>query len=59
MINLDFILKKIIFLKSHAINMIFKDAIVLKKEQLDDKTKEDGIEVLQKLMTKAILKLAG
>ena len=38
--NLDFILKKIIFLKSHAINMIFKDSIVLIKEPIDERTKE-------------------
>ena len=30
--NLDFVLNKIIYLKSHSVNMMFKDAIVLKKE---------------------------
>jgi hypothetical protein len=30
--NLDFVLNKIVYLKSHSVNMMFKDAIVLKKE---------------------------
>jgi hypothetical protein len=30
--NLDFVLNKIIYLKSHSVNMMFKDAVVLKKE---------------------------
>jgi hypothetical protein len=30
--NLEFILNRIVYLKSHAINMVFKDAVILKKE---------------------------
>lgn len=33
--NLDYVLNKIVFLKSHAINMMFKDAVVIKNEQLN------------------------
>jgi len=36
--NLDFVLNKIVYLKSHSVNMMFKDAIVLKKENLDSST---------------------
>ena len=30
--SLDYVLNKIVYLKSHSVNMMFKDAIVLKKE---------------------------
>ena len=33
--SLDYVLNKIVYLKSHAVNMMFKDAIVLKKEVPD------------------------
>ena len=36
--NLDYVLDKIVYVKSHALNMMFKDAIVLKKETLNDNT---------------------
>ena len=36
--NLEFILNRIVYLKSHAINMVFKDAVILKKEQLEERT---------------------
>jgi hypothetical protein len=36
--NLDYVLNKIVYLKSHSVNMMFKDAIVLKKEPLDEQT---------------------
>ena len=36
--SLDYVLNKIVYLKSHAVNMIFKDAIVLKREKPDEKT---------------------
>lgn len=41
--NLDFVLNKIVYLKSHSVNMMFKDAIVLKKEELDDLTINKGL----------------
>ena len=52
--NLEFILNRIVYLKSHAINMVFKDAVILKKEQLEEKTIQRGIEVLKNLMEKSI-----
>ena len=36
--NLDYVLNKIVYLKSHAVNIMFKDAIVVKKKQIDEIT---------------------
>lgn len=33
--NLDFVLNKIVFLKSHSVNMMLKNAVVMKKENVD------------------------
>ncbi len=48
--NLEFVLNKIIYLKSHSVNMMFKDAVILKKESLNDKTIKKGMDQLQDLM---------
>ena len=45
--NLDYVLNKIVYLKSHAVNMMFKDAIILKKEPLDEITVNKGINAFQ------------
>lgn len=42
------------YLKSHAVDMMFKDAIVLKKENLDDETKQKGINTLKSMMNSAL-----
>ena len=42
------------YLKSHAVDMMFKDAIVLKKEKLDDDTKIKGINTLKYMMESAL-----
>lgn len=34
--TLDYVLNKIVFLKSHSIGMMFKGAIILKKEEPDE-----------------------
>lgn len=52
--NLDYSLSKIVYLKSHAINMIFKDAVVLKKEPLDEGTIEKGMNSLRTLVSGAV-----
>ena len=52
--NLDNILNKIVYLKSHAINMMFKDAIILKKEKLNEETIKKGSLTLEKIMKKAM-----
>ena len=57
--NLDYVLNKIVYLKSHAVNMMFKDAIILKKEPLDEKTVNKGIAAFQQLMEKALSKIVN
>eukprot|EP00347_Sterkiella_histriomuscorum_P010844 403374708 len=52
--NLDYVLNKIVYIKSHAVDMMFKDAIVLKKEEIDQETKVRGMQSLQNLMTDAL-----
>lgn len=48
--NLDYVLNKIVYLKSHAINMMFKDAVVLKKEQLSQDTIDKGMRAFKEMM---------
>ncbi len=55
--NLDYVLNKIVYLKSHAVNMMFKDAIVLKKEALDEITICRGMNTLKGLMHNALNKI--
>ncbi|CDW85304.1 UNKNOWN [Stylonychia lemnae] len=52
--NLDYVLNKIVYLKVHALNMIFKDTIVLKKQDIDDYTKSRGLVALRGLMQNAL-----
>lgn len=52
--SLDYVLNKIVYLKSHSVNMMFKDAIVLKKEQVDQMTKDRGMLALRGLMQNAL-----
>lgn len=55
--NLDYVLNKIVYLKSHAVNMMFKDAIVLKKESLDEQTVFKGMNTLKGLMQNALTQI--
>ena len=54
--NLEFVLNKIIYIKSHSVNMMFKDAIVLKKEALDKDTIDRGMKQLSSMMENALKK---
>lgn len=51
---MDYVLNKIVYLKSHAVNMMFKDAVVLKKEELDDNTVVRGMHLLKNLLNDAL-----
>ena len=55
--NLDYVSHKIVYLKSHAINMMLKDTIVLKKESLDERTVIRGMNNLKSLMENALTKI--
>jgi hypothetical protein len=44
-------------LKGYAVKMMFKDAIILKSEPVDDKTIEEGMVYLRKLLELALLKI--
>ena len=56
--NLDYVLNKIVYLKSHAVYMMFKDAIVLKKEkQLDEDTVVKGMHKMKGLIQNALVKI--
>lgn len=53
--NLDFILNKIVFFQNHSLNLMFKDAIILKRDEiLDNDTINRGLSVLHTLMRNAI-----
>lgn len=52
--QLDYVLNKIVYLKSHAINMMFKDAVVLKKEAPDEYTVVRGLSLLKNMLHDAI-----
>lgn len=55
--SLDYVLNKIVYLKSYAVNMMFKDAVVLKKEPLNEVTLQKGMFALEDLMKSAITKI--
>jgi hypothetical protein len=55
--SLDYVLNKVVYIKSHAVNMMFKDAIVLKKETLNEETLRKGMIALQELMKNSIIKI--
>jgi hypothetical protein len=57
LMNLDFVSNEIIYLKSHAVNRIFKDAVIIKNEPLDDNVINDGMTQLHELLEKSIRKL--
>jgi len=57
--NLEYVLNKIVYLKSHAVNMMFKDAIVLKKEAPDEETIKRGMRAFKIMMQNALVSLMG
>lgn len=52
--SVELVLNRIMYIKSHAMSVMFKDAIVIKKQRLTDETIKKGSICLEKLIRNAM-----